>query len=192
MFQSICVYCSSSDALAPEYFSAAEELGREIGQRGLSLIYGGTSVGLMGRVARATRAHGGRVTGVIPESIRNRGIAFTESDELIVTRDLRDRKAVMESRAGAFIAMPGGFGTLEEVLEVLTLKQLGLHAKPVILLNTAGFYDPLTAVFDRIFAERFAKPESRSYYHIAPDARSAFEYLAAYTPPLAVSKWFSS
>ena len=191
MPSSICVYCSSSDAVAADYVQAAEELGREIGARGMSLVYGGTSVGLMGRVARAAQANGAPVVGVIPESIESRGLAFAGCDELIVTRDLRDRKAVMEDRADAFIALPGGFGTLEEVLEVLTLKQLQLHSKPIVLLNIAGFYDPLLAFFERLFEDRFAKPESCVYYYAAPDVTSAFEYLNGYAPPKPVAKWFA-
>ncbi|MFA6547179.1 MAG: TIGR00730 family Rossman fold protein, partial [Limisphaerales bacterium] len=115
--KSICVYCSSSSAVDARYVEAAVEFGTHLGRRGLTLVYGGASVGLMGQLAQAVHRGGGRVLGVIPQSLRDREIAYEAADELVVTRDLRERKAVMESRADAFVALPGGFGTLEEVLE---------------------------------------------------------------------------
>lgn len=132
MRKTICVFCSSSSAIDAVYFNTAQELGKSIGERGWGLVYGGSDVGLMGAVARSVTQHSGPVVGVIPQTIHARGIAYETADEMIVTKDLRDRKAEMERRADAFIAMPGGFGTLEEVVEVLTLKQLQLHLKPII------------------------------------------------------------
>jgi hypothetical protein len=189
MQQAICVFCSSSDAVAPIFVDAANELGALIAQCGYTLVYGGSNVGLMGVIARAVHAHGGCVIGVIPQTIHARGIAYNTADELIVTRDLRERKAVMEARADAFVALPGGFGTLEEVVEVITLKQLQTHAKPIVLLNTGGFYDPLVALFEHFYEQRFARPDQRQLYHFAPDVNGVFAYLDTYRPPAIESRW---
>ena len=191
MSQALCVYCSSSDAVAPIYFETAEEVGSRLARQGYTLIYGGGRIGLMGALARAVHQNGGRVIGIIPEFLRSKGLAYEAADELVITRDLRERKAVMEARADGFVTLPGGFGTLEEALEIITLKQLGLHTKPVVMVNTQGFYTPLLQLLERIYQERFAKPEYRQLYHFAPDIGEAFSYLANYQPaPLAVNKWF--
>lgn len=190
MHKCICVFCSSSDAVAPVFFDAADELGTCIARRGDRLVYGGSSIGLMGAVARAVHAEGGYVCGVIPEVIHANGLAYQTADECLITPDLRQRKAAMEVRADAFIAMPGGFGTLEEIVEVMTLKQLRLHNKPIIFLNTAGFYDPLITLFEHFFAHKFAKTESRALYHFVSDVPSIFAYLDAYEPPVMPNKWF--
>jgi cytokinin riboside 5'-monophosphate phosphoribohydrolase len=186
----ICVYSSSSDAVAPEYFEAARELGALMGTRGHTLVYGGARTGLMGELARAVHACGGRVIGVIPENIRARGVAYETADELLVTTDLRSRKAMMEARSDAFVALPGGFGTLEELAEVLTLKQLQVHSKPVVMVNTLGFYDPLADLFEHFYAQHFAKPEYRQLYHLAPGAADALDHIEHYEPPVLASKWF--
>lgn len=190
MINAICVYCSSSDAVAPEYFGAAAELGALIGVRGMELVYGGANVGLMGTLARAVKDAGGRVTGVIPRTIAARGLAFGDADELVLTDTLRERKAVMEERAGAFIALPGGFGTLEETLEAITLKQLGIHDKAVVFINTSGFYDRLVELFERFYMLNFAKAESRSLYHIAPGPEEAMTHIDMYIPVALQGKWF--
>jgi uncharacterized protein (TIGR00730 family) len=179
----VCVYCSSSDVIEPAYFDVATQLGRTLAARGDVLIYGGANVGLMGAVARAMRQNHGRVVGIIPQFMANRGLAFAPADELILTRDMRERKAAMEARADAFIALPGGFGTLEEMLEVITLKQLQQHTKPVVFLNTNGFYDPLAALFDHMREQHFAKSYSKALYHFAPAVEDAFNYLDNYEPP---------
>jgi uncharacterized protein (TIGR00730 family) len=191
MRKTICVFCSSSSAIDEVYFQAAQELGKSIGERGWSLVYGGSDVGLMGAVARSVTLHSGTVVGVIPQTIHARGIAYETADEMIVTKDLRDRKAEMERRADAFIALPGGFGTLEEIVEVLTLKQLQLHLKPIIFLNTNGFYDPLITLFEHFYQQRFAKEDSRQTYYVTPDVESASHYIENYQPPVLGSKWFS-
>ena len=187
--KSICVYCSSSNAVDPHYVAAAVEFGTLLGQRGLTLVYGGASVGLMGQLATAVHRAGGRVLGVIPQSLRDREIAYEASDELIVTRDLRERKAIMEARADAFVALPGGFGTLEEVLEVLTLKQLRAHQKPVVFLNTAGFYDRLLAVFEQLYEQRFAKADHRHSYGVAAAPADVLHHLDNPRPAPEVAKW---
>lgn len=189
MNKKMTVYCSSSDALEESYYEAAQELGATLVQHRYDLVFGGSNVGLMGTLAHAVHSSGGKVTGVIPEFIRNKGIAYDASDELIVTKDLRERKKIMENMADAFIALPGGFGTLEEILEVLTLKQLQVHTKPVILLNVNGFYDPLIAFFEFISERRFARKDHREMYFAADSCESAFEFLNAYKPFIAKSKW---
>ena len=190
MRQSICVYCSSSDAVSPVFFDAATQLGAAIGRRNLTLVYGAGAVGLMGALARAVHQHGGRVTGVIPEFMHAKGVAYQDADELVVTGDMRERKAVMEERADAFVGLPGGFGTLEEILEVLTFKQLEIHAKPIVLLNTRGFYDQLLGLFEHIYRERFAKPDHRRLMYVTDDVDSAMAYVEDYRPTAVESKWF--
>jgi uncharacterized protein (TIGR00730 family) len=185
----ICVFSSSSDAVAPAFIAAAEELGAGIARRGDGLVYGGAHVGLMGAVARGAHEAGGRIIGVIPHYFHSAGLSYDQVDELIVTQDMRERKAIMEARADAFIALPGGLGTLEETLEILTLKQVGLHQKAVILLNTNGFYEPLLALFEQIYAAHFAKPQTRDLYYAAPDVPSAFRYLDTYQPGALTRKW---
>ena len=188
--QNICVYCSSSSAIASVYFDVARELGAQIAVRGDTLIYGGADLGLMGAVARAVHDGGGHVVGIIPQTLQARGIAYEFADEVVITRDLRERKAQMAARADAFIALPGGIGTLEELLEILTLRQLQEHTKPIILLNTNDYYAPLFALFAHLFRERFAKPFG-NLYHVAADVAGIFAYLDAYEPALAPSKWFT-
>ena len=184
----ICVYCSSSDVVAPVFFEAADTLGRLIAQRGDTLIYGGASIGLMGALARAVKAGGGRVIGVMPQRLSAEPITFAEADEFVVTRDIRERKARMEALADAFLVLPGGFGTLEELTEILTLRQLREHTKPVVLLNIEGFYEPLIALFEHYYREGFAKPW-RDLYAVSRNAEDALTYLDAYEPTLPPRKW---
>lgn len=187
MSYTVCVYASSSQKIAPTYLDAAAAFGALLAEAGHSLVYGGGKTGLMGAVARGVHAGGGRVIGVIPEALLAQG--YPEADEFIVTKDLRERKAIMEARADAFVGLPGGFGTLEEVLEIITLKQLGFHDKAIVLLNTARFYDRLIGVFEHLYAEQFAAPDFRAVYHITPAPVEALNYLAAYTPPVLPAKW---
>lgn len=187
----ICVYMSSSDAVAPEYFAAAETLGRLIGQGGHSLVYGGCRVGLMGAVAKATKTHGGKVVGIIPESIHGRGLGYHEADELHVTASMHERKKMMEDRADAFIGLPGGFGTLEEMVQVINLKQLGYHTKPIVFINLNGFYDPLLDFFQHTIDRHFAKTEHQNLYEIVASPEAVFPYLASYQPAELPPKWFA-
>jgi uncharacterized protein (TIGR00730 family) len=170
--------------------AAAAELGAAIAKRRLTLVYGGGRVGLMGVVARSVHAHGGRVIGVIPDFLRRHEVAYEEADELIVTKDLRERKAIMEERADAFVALPGGFGTLEEILEILTLKQLATHTKPVVFLNTERFFDPLLALFEHLFDQSFAKRETRTHYHVVHTPLDVLTHIENYEAPAQVKKWF--
>jgi uncharacterized protein (TIGR00730 family) len=173
----ICVYCSSSNNVDPVHLDAARELGTALGQRGDTLVWGGATVGCMGELARAVRAAGGRTEGVIPEGLVAREIADDESDELVITADMGGRKAEMAARADAFVALPGGFGTLEELLEQLTLRLLGMHHKPVLIVDVAGFWQPLLQLFDHLTAERFARPESTSAYLVVPTVAAAVDAL---------------
>lgn len=187
--RTLCVYCASSSTVAEEFFVAARNLGTSLAERGYGLVYGGTKIGLMGAVADAASEQGAQVIGVIPEALHTQGIAHEGLSELIITRDMRERKAVMEETASAFIGLPGGFGTLEEIFECITLKQLHYHTKPITLLNVAGFYDPLVALLEHIYTNNFAKPVYRSMYHITSDIDELFDYLDAYQPPAMISKW---
>ncbi len=190
MVNSVCVFSSSSDAVAPHFFHAAEEMGAVLAREGLTLIYGGGKVGLMGALARAVHRHGGRVVGVIPHYLRRQEVAYEAADELIVTKDLRERKAVMEERAGAFLSLPGGFGTLEEILEILTLKQLQQHTKPVVFLNTEQFFAPLLNLFEHLYTHQFTKTEHRHIYHVAARPEEVLAHLKNYSPAPAVSKFY--
>jgi len=189
--KTICVYMSSSDAVAPEYFAAAEELGALIGQGGHSLVYGGCRVGLMGAVARAVHKHGGKVCGIIPEAIHGRGLGYQDAHELHVTDTMHERKKMMEDRADAFVALPGGFGTLEEMVQVINLKQLGYHTKPIVFINTNGFYEPLLRFFEHTIHNKFAKTEHQNLYEVVPTPSAVFDYLRTYVPAELPPKWFA-
>ena len=182
MLKNICVYCSSSNALVPVFFEAARQLGVLLAQQGCTLVYGGGNVGLMGALARAVHEQGGRVVGVIPEALRAKEVAYLAADELIITKDLRERKAIMQERSQAFIALPGGFGTLEEVFEILTAKQLGFHQAPLVFVNTAGFYQPLFDFFESIYRQRFAQHGHRELCGLVTSAEEAMQYLQRYQP----------
>ena len=167
MARLLCVYCSSSDRIDPKYAQAATALGTEMVRQGWDLVYGGGKTGLMGATARAVKAAGGRVVGVIPEFMKARELAFDEADELVTVITMRERKLLMEARADAFVALPGGWGTLEEILEILTLRQLDVVRKPCVFLNQDGFYDDLLRLFDRMLAEKFFKPSNLELYRVA-------------------------
>ncbi len=177
----ICVFCSSSK-VSQAFFKSAEELGKLIGDRKDTLVYGGTKTGLMGVIADSVKQNGGRVIGVIPAALKEKGLGYENADSLLETENMRERKALMGENAEAFIALPGGFGTLEEILEVITLKQLGFHNKPVIFINTDNFYKYLIEQFNQIFRENFSKPEFRDLYYIAGNPTEALEYIDRYTP----------
>ncbi len=169
----VCVFCASSNDVAGPYFRAARELGEQIAARRWTLVYGGGNVGLMGVLAEAVREGKGRIVGVIPEALRDRELAYPGADEMIVTADLRERKSLMDEKANAFIALPGGFGTLDEVVETITLKQLKFHDRPVVFVNIARYYDRLFAWIDHVFEERFAPGDPRDLYSVARSAAEA-------------------
>src|SRR6476661_4353903 len=188
----LCVYCASSDRLDPKYYAAAAELGRELVMQGWGLVYGGGKTGMMGAVARAVKQNGGRVVGVIPEFMKARELAYTEADELLTVITMRERKLLMETRADAFVALPGGWGTLEEIVEILTLRQLDVVKKPCVLLNQDGFYDPLLQLFDRMLAEKFFKPSNMELFRVASTVADVFTQIEAAGGAPVESKWFET
>jgi len=189
MISSVTVFCGSSDVVDAKYFAAAVDLGRKLARKGWRLIYGGGSVGLMGALSRSVLESGGHVTGVIPRALLDLGVGETRVSELVVTDGLRDRKAIMDERGDAFVALPGGIGTLEEVLEALTLKQLGYHGKPIAVLDLDGFFDPLWAQFQRGIDEGFIKSEFLDLWYPAADVDALLRYLESYVPHSYGPKW---
>lgn len=188
----LCVYCSSSDRLDPKYVAATEGLGRELVAQGWGLVYGGGKTGLMGAVARGTKSAGGRVVGVIPEFMKARELAFDAADELVTVVTMRERKLLMETRADAFVALPGGFGTLEEIMEILTLRQLDVVKKPCVIFNQDGFYDDLIRLFEKMLAEKFFKPSNMDLFRVANSIPDIFTQIEAARHVQAESKWFQT
>jgi cytokinin riboside 5'-monophosphate phosphoribohydrolase len=186
----LTTYCSSSEAIDVRFDAAAHRYGTALGTGGHELVYGGTSTGSMGTVAAAVRSAGGRVTGVIPRLMIDRGIADERCDELVVTETMSDRKHEMIARAEAFVALPGGFGTLEELLEVLTLKQLGYHRKPIVLLQVDGFWDGLLGFFEELYAGDFAKADYRRLYAVTDDVDDLLALAARPPEGDLPTKWY--
>lgn len=178
----VCVYSSSSKFLPEIYYQAARELGALMGQAGFDLVYGGGSVGTMYENARAVQDFGGKVIGIIPEKLHGLGVGNEECDELIITPDMRSRKEKLDVLADAMIALAGGFGTLEEVSEMIVQKQLGYNDKAVVFLNTNGFYNNLMKFFEDIIGQNFANDEMRNLYFVANTPKEAVEYLKTYVP----------
>src|SRR3954468_20197545 len=192
MQQLLCVYCSSSDRIDPTYAAVATELGRELVRRGWGLVYGGGKTGLMGAVARAVKQEGGRVVGVSPEFIKVKELAYDEADELVTVVTMRERKLLMETRADAFVTLPGGFGTLEEIMEILTLRQLDVVKKPCVFFNQDGFYDDLLRLFEKMLAEKFFKPSNMDLFRMAKSVPEIFTQIEAARLVQAESKWFQT
>lgn len=174
---SVCVYSASSTQIAPAYFECAAELGRILARRHIRLVNGAGSMGLMAACADAVLAAGGEVTGVIPRFMVEQGWCHRGLTELIQTRDMHERKEKMAALSDGIIALPGGVGTLEELLEIITWKQLGLYPKPVVILNAEGFFDPLLAMLRRAVDERFMRPEHASIWQVADTPARAVELL---------------
>jgi len=179
MAKLLCVYCSSSKNLDPRYYSAAEEVGRSMVANGWGLVYGGGSVGLMGSVARAVKDAGGHVVGVIPDFMVERELAYHQADELITVNSMRERKRIMEERASAFLALPGGIGTLEELAEIMTLRYMNRIDKPVVVFNQEGYYDDLFQFFGRMTRERFKSPGLQTLYSVAASIAEIWPLLVA-------------
>jgi uncharacterized protein (TIGR00730 family) len=159
MIRSICVYCGSNPGNDPVFVEAARKLGQILAQNGITLVYGGGSRGLMGALALSVHEHGGRVVGVIPDFLKVRERMFTGAQEIVVTRDMHERKRMMFERADAFVALPGGIGTLEELVEQLTWSQLGRHRKPILVANINGFWEPLVELLDHMKRSGFIHSE---------------------------------
>ena len=191
----LCVFCGSNAGRAPEFSAAAQALGQTLAERGITLVYGGGNIGLMGILADACLAAGGEVIGIIPQALMGKEVAGRPVDHRALTRleivdSMHARKARMAELAEGFIALSGGFGTFEELCEILTWSQLGFHAKPVGLLNVAGFYDPLLALFDRAVAERFMVPPNRDIALVDTDIQRLLMRMSAYRAE-PVAKWLS-
>jgi len=157
--RSVCVYCGSAPGSDPAFVQAAHALGKILADNRVRLVYGGGSLGMMGAVATSVLDNGGEVTGIIPEFLTNKERKFTRPQEVIVTGDMHERKQIMFERADAFVALPGGIGTLEELVEQMTWAQLGRHRKPIVIANIRGFWDPLCALFDHMKKTGFIRPE---------------------------------
>lgn len=168
--RSATVYCSSSNEIDDVFTDAARRLGQLFAEHHVQLVNGGGRVGLMGEMARSVHAAGGRVVGVIPHALKDiEGIAYQASDELILTDTMRERKRIMYERSDGYVALAGGYGTLEEFLEVLTLRKLGYHDRPIVLLNTAGFYDDLLLFFDKMTEAGFAREPASTYFEVVTE-----------------------
>ncbi len=191
--QRICVYCGSSPGDDAEFIRQAHTLGEELVRRNLALVYGGGSVGLMGHVAEAVLAAGGEVVGVITEQLVTMELGHQGLTQLHVVGTMHERKARMAELADAFIAMPGGFGTLEEIFEALTWQQLGIHAKPCGLLNVAGYYDSLIAFLDGAVTQKFIKSEHRQLVVVDTAPAALLDKLASFqSPPVDKAEWIRS
>lgn len=177
--KSVCVYCGSRHGGRPAYAQAARDTGALLAARGWRLVYGAGDVGLMGEVARATQAAGGQTFGVIPEHLFRREVGKRDLTAFVVTETMHERKKVMYMNSDAIVVLPGGGGSLDEFFEVLTWRQLGLHAKPIIVLNTEGYWDPLIATLDRIVEEGFADASLRGFVQVVPDVPAMAAALGA-------------
>jgi len=186
--KSICVYCGSSPGRREAYGSAALQLAEALVQRNMRLIYGGASIGIMGKVADHVMKLGGEVIGVIPKALAHKEVAHANLTELHVTHSMHERKTLMAELADGFIALPGGIGTLEELFEIWTWAQLGLHSKPCGLLNVDGYYDALIGFLDHVLHERFVKPHHRDILMVETDPNALLERYIDYQPP-AVTHW---
>jgi uncharacterized protein (TIGR00730 family) len=188
--KSVCIYCGSANQASQEYYRAARRMGRILTQRGLMLIYGGGKTGLMGALADSVVENSGEVTGVIVESMNTPELAHTRLTHMEVTETIHQRKARMYELADGYIALPGGYGTLDELFETLTWMQIGEHCKPVGILNVNGYYDALLAMLDRALQDKFLFPEHRQALLTNSDPESLLDAMGAFKPPLeAVKRW---
>ena len=178
----VCVYCGSSGAVDDRYRDAADELGRSLAAASIGLVFGGGRIGLMGLIADAVLAAGGHVVGVIPAALRDRELAHSRVSELVIVDNMHERKRVMAERADAFAVLPGGIGTLDEMFESLTWRQLGLHDKPIFVVDVAGYWRPLVALFDHIVARGFAAPLVPRLVEIVPDVAALMAALEHAAP----------
>jgi uncharacterized protein (TIGR00730 family) len=187
--QRACVFCGSSPGARPQYTEATEDLGSLLVQNGITLVYGGASVGLMGRLAETVLSEGGEAVGVIPRALVEREIAHLGLTELHVVDSMHERKALMADLSDAFVALPGGLGTLDELFEVYTWAQLGLHRKPCGLLNVEGYYQHLADFLDHAVGERFVRDEHRDMLIVEDDPATMLERLQGFDPATLTPKW---
>ncbi|OHX11762.1 TIGR00730 family Rossman fold protein [Chromobacterium sphagni] len=186
--KAICLFCGSNKGAKPEYEAAARDFGRTLAEQGVTLVYGAGKVGLMGVAADAALAAGGRVVGVIPEFLKAKEVAHLGLSELHVTETMHQRKALMAELSDGFIALPGGFGTFDELFEILTWAQLSVHDKPVGVLDAAGFFQPLRALAQHAVAEGFVPPGNMDLFRIDASLQSILDWMRAYQPQ-PVAKW---
>jgi len=177
--RNVCVYCGSGLGMNPAYTAAARTLGAELAASRIGLVYGGGSLGLMGEVARSTLDYGGRVTGIIPSFLTDKEQMMRDADELIVTADMHERKRIMFERSDAFVALPGGVGTLEELVEQLTWVQLGRHTKPVVVANIDGFWNPFLSLLTHMKADAFIRPGLEVSFTVVDDAQKILPAILA-------------
>ena len=189
--QRICVYCGSSSGKNSAYTAAAKQLGAELAKRNLALVYGGASIGIMGVIADAVMAHGGEVIGVIPQVLVEKEVSHAHLTELKIVNSMHERKALMAELADGFIALPGGLGTLEELFEILTWAQLGLHQKPCALLNVNHYYDALIAFLDQAVDEQFVSPKHRALLLLEENPGAIIDRLVGYRAPV-LKHWLSA
>jgi hypothetical protein len=188
--KNICVFASSSNELNEIYYQTAKELGTLIGKCGFNIVYGGSRRGLMYACAGAVKQNGGKVIGIMPEKLANLGFANPDDcDEFIVTPGMRVRKASLDKKSDAVIALAGGYGTLEELSEIIVQKQLGYNTKPIVILNTDNFYNHLLEFFEHIIKQNFASETSKKLYYIANSPIEAIDYIMNYTPSSIESKF---
>ena len=180
--KTICVFCSSSIDLKDEYYKLAEDLAIRISKEDFSIIHGAGSIGLMGTLMETASKLGVEVTGVIPERLNRENIVNDKFQKLIITPDMKERKEYMRTNSDAFVILPGGFGTLEELLETLTLKQLKYHSKPIVIINFDGFYDKLFEMFDVLYKEQFTNESYKNLYYICDNNEDAINYIKEYKP----------
>ena len=185
----LCVFCGSSVGARPGYAASARGVARALVGRGIGLVYGGGGIGLMGALADAVLAAGGEVTGVIPRALATREIAHQGLTELRIVPSMHERKAVMAELADGFLALPGGLGTLEELFEILTWAQLGMHRKPIGVLNVEGYFDPVLALVARAVEEGFVRPEHGALLCAAAEPEALLDRLARWRPPTPLPKW---
>ncbi|MBQ8460080.1 TIGR00730 family Rossman fold protein [bacterium] len=181
--KNICVFASSSNFLKEEFYEDARELGNLIGKNGYNIVYGGSTLGLMWTCASQVKTNGGKIYGVMPQKLVDMGCRTDNCDEFHLAIGMRDRKGKMDEISDAVIALAGGFGTLEELAEMIVQKQLGYNRKPIVILNTKGFYDNLLKFFDEIIEEKFANKIAKSLYFIANNPQEAIDYINNYIEP---------
>jgi uncharacterized protein (TIGR00730 family) len=177
LVKSLCVYCGSARGASPRYIAAARELGEAMAERNIRLVYGGARIGMMGEVADAVMKHGGEVVGVIPEHLQTSEVGHSGITELKVVDSMHTRKKLMFDLSDAFAVLPGGFGTLDELFEIITWRMLALHSKPVVVLNIDGYWDPYQRLVDHIIAQGFARESSRQFFSVVNSVGRAFDLL---------------
>ena len=179
--KNICIFASSSDMIERSFFKSAYELGMQIGMAGYNVVYGGSTLGLMGEVTAGARRNGSDIIGVMPEKLYNMGISSGDCTKFILTKGMRERKEKMDKLSSALIALPGGFGTLEELSEMIVQKQIGYNNKPIVIYNTNGYYDKLIEFFEKIIEKNFASKISNKLFFITDDPKQAVDYIKNYS-----------